>query len=141
MSEEKATPKAKPQEKQKEPEKVDVSFYLLKARKWRTLICVGKTKVEIKGENSIITISKADPLYDGKVDFLRKYKGNRKNGGTEFIELTADDVRPGGQCLLDSLLEMTKESLLGVLSDKDPKNRALSRGAIMMLIMKEKDAI
>lgn len=122
----------------KEPERTDVCFYFLKTRKWRTLFNIKGNRLELKAENSILSIAKDDPLYDAKLDFMNSHKGNRAKGGTEFVELTSGDKKPGGKCLLDSLLEMSKESLLNVLIDRDPKNRALSRGAIMMLILKEK---
>jgi len=118
--------------------KVDVSFYLLKNRKWRTLINTTTGRIEISGENSVVTVKASDPYHDLKVEFLRNHKGNQKSGGTDFVELTDGDERPGGSCLLDSLLDLSKDSLLNVLSDNDPKNRVLSRGAIMMLILKEK---
>jgi len=126
------TPEVKP---------ADVSFYLIKNNKWRIVVMLKGQRAEISGENSIVTARVGDPLYAEKLDYLRKHKGNRSNGGTLFVELTADDERPGGSCLLDTLLDLSKESLLGVLIDSDPKNRALSRGAIMTLIMKEKGSL
>jgi hypothetical protein len=123
------------------PTKVDVSFYLTKATNWATHIKFGQTRVVIKGTDSIITIKTGDEFYDEKLSYLRGYKGNQKNGGTEFVELTCEDERPGGTVLLDSLLDLSKESLLNVLSDNDPKNRALSTGAIMMRILKEKGSL
>jgi hypothetical protein len=126
---------------QEVPTKVDVSFYLTKATNWATHIKFGQTRVVIKGTDSIITIKTGDEFYDEKLSYLRGYKGNQKNGGTEFVELTCEDERPGGTVLLDSLLDLSKESLLNVLSDNDPKNRALSTGAIMMRILKEKGSL
>ena len=122
----------------KAKEKSDVSFYLLKSRKWRTLLIIKGARVEIKGENSIITIPRTDGLYDEKVAYLRAYAGNRAKGGTEFVELSDKEPLPGGSCLLDSLLDLPKESLLNVLCESDPKNRALSRGTLIMRILREK---
>lgn len=136
---EKAEAEAKAEAEEAKPK--DVSFYLLKCRKWRTLLVINKARTEIKGENSVITVSTTDGQYAEKVAFLRKSAGNRANGGTDFVELSEKDTKPGGECLLDSLLELTKESLLNVLGSSDPKNRALSRGSIMMLILKEKGSI
>ena len=128
-------------QEQKLPEKRDVSFYLLKARKFRILTVLKGNRIEIKGENSIITIPCDDKFYDFKVKYLRDHRKNRKNGGTEFVELSAEDKIPGGECLLDSLIDLGKESLWNVLSDKEPKHRALSRGSLIMLILKEKGAL
>jgi hypothetical protein len=129
------------EQKAQEPVKEDVSFYLLKTRKIRILLASGKVPVEIKGENSIINIPVSDPHYDFKVDYLRASRKNRKNGGTEFVELNADEKKPGGECLLDSLLDLSVESLRGVLVNKDPKHRALTRGSLIMLILGEKGAL
>lgn len=134
-------PEAKKEKKQNEPKPVkkNVSFYLIKARKWRTLLKINGVRTEISGENSVINIQATDGNYDVKVAAMRAHKGNKSNGGTEFVELTESDKGLGNECLLDSLLPLAKESLLNVLNDSNPKNRALSRGALMMRILKEKE--
>lgn len=112
-----------------------VSFALITCNRLSHLIRSG---VKITGDSSIVNIEPSDPHYDEKVAFMRNSKSNRINGGTTFVELSAEEVESSGKCLLDSLNDLSNESLMKMIEKKEPSDVRLSRGGLMMKIMKEK---
>lgn len=121
-------------------QKHPVSFYLLRSKKYRNIIRGLNGSTTVEGKNSVVTIFPEDPEYDIKVEFMRKSKANRKNGGTSFVEVDPLERR-GNDCMLDSLMTMEKGTLLGILSQIEDTDRAMTRGNLMMKILKEKGAI
>lgn len=115
------------------PKKVDVNFFMRNLRKFRTY----HGDIPINGDNSIISVKVNDPDYDAKIEFLRGSKQNVKNGGVDFLELGSDDEDPRAECMLDTLIGLSRESLITMVNNPEGKLNSATRGRLIMSILGE----
>lgn len=125
--------------------KKDKSYYFknIKTVSMSVAIVAGDQTVmqKIDGNNHIAVIRGTDPFYKDKVAFMNTHKWGAKSGGSEFVELKNGVMPDDGSCLLDELLPIENEGLVSMLKKKDGSTMQMSRGNLLIKVLKEKGAI
>ena len=96
---------------------------------------------KVQASNSVAVIRADDPFYAEKVAFMNKHVWNKKNNGAEFFELKNGVMPDDGKCLLDELLDLNDDALVTMLKSKTKATMAMSRGNLILKVLKEKGAI
>jgi hypothetical protein len=140
----------KPEQKKPKPKKTIQFFFRNNAFATKmvrkTIMDGGEKRVVsamIRARDNVAIIAPNDPFYDDKVSFMRKHPENEANGGIGFVELTSKNTREvldgaTGKCIIDELLEVPKKGLIAMVVNKPKSIDRMTKGALMMLIMKEK---
>jgi hypothetical protein len=126
----------------------DVCFRLMGVENYKAILpgavksAAGARRVVVTGSNCVVVVRANDPDYEAKLKFLRESDENKNNGGTKIIELSVDDDQnAGGDCLLDKLMALDNLALFDILKEKGEQDKALSKGKLIIKILKEKGAI
>ena len=129
-------------------EKIDACFYFPDYSSITRLLKVQDPdnprkliRLPLHGENHIVKISAEDQFFNEKVDYMRKSSDNRANGGHMFIEMKSGESKDPKEHLLDELLELPTEGLISMLKKPRITDKRLSRGNLMVKVLKQRKAI